>query len=80
MCCRELYCLLAFIYWLFFVLIGGYFVCKLFDLFISFSVGLVYLMYRIFDKVFICKFVISRLVNLERFVLLKRYFYFCFLT
>lgn len=79
MCCIELYCLLVFIYWLFIVLIGGYFVCKLFDLFISFSVGLVYLMYRIFDKVFICKFVISRLVNLERFVSLKRYFYICFL-
>ena len=30
---------------------GGHFVCKLFDLFTPFSVGLVYLMYRSFDKV-----------------------------
>ena len=30
---------------------GGHFVCKLFDLFTPFSVGLVYLMYRSFDQV-----------------------------
>ena len=30
---------------------GGHFVCKLFDLFTPFSVGLVYLMYRSFEQV-----------------------------
>lgn len=80
MCCRELHCSLALIYWLFLVLTGGHFVCKLFDLFTPFSVGLVYLMYRIFDKVSICKPVTSRPANSERFVSLKRYPYFCLLT
>ena len=31
--------------------IAGHFVCKVFDLFTPFSVGLVYLMYRAFEKV-----------------------------
>lgn len=47
---------------------GGHFVCKLFDLFTPFSVGLVYLMYRIFDKVSICKPVTSRPANSERYI------------
>ena len=42
--------------------------CKLFDLFTPYSVGLVYLMYRIFDKVSIFKPVTSRPANSERFV------------
>lgn len=45
---------------------GGHFVCKLFDLFTPFSVGLVYLMYRTFDKVAIHKPVTSRPANSER--------------
>ncbi|XP_056022485.1 cap-specific mRNA (nucleoside-2'-O-)-methyltransferase 1-like isoform X2 [Ostrea edulis] len=47
---------------------GGHFVCKLFDLFTPFSVGLVYLMYRIFHKVSICKPVTSRPANSERYI------------
>ena len=42
--------------------------CKLFDLFTPFSVGLVYLMYRIFDHVSIFKPVTSRPANSERYV------------
>ena len=34
---------------------GGHFVCKIFDLFTPFSVGLVYLMYRSFERVSIHK-------------------------
>ncbi|XP_052769831.1 cap-specific mRNA (nucleoside-2'-O-)-methyltransferase 1-like [Mya arenaria] len=48
---------------------GGHFVCKLFDLFTPFSVGLVYLMYRIFDKVSIFKPVTSRPANSERYII-----------
>ncbi|XP_022331007.2 cap-specific mRNA (nucleoside-2'-O-)-methyltransferase 1-like [Crassostrea virginica] len=47
---------------------GGHFVCKLFDLFTPFSVGLIYLMYRIFHKVCICKPVTSRPANSERYI------------
>lgn len=50
---------------------GGHFVCKLFDLFTPFSVGLVYLMYRIFDHVSIFKPVTSRPANSERYIVCK---------
>lgn len=50
---------------------GGHFVCKLFDLFTQYSVGLVYLMYRIFDKVSIFKPVTSRPANSERYIVCK---------
>lgn len=50
---------------------GGHFVCKVFDLFTPFSVGLVYLMYRIFDEVYIFKPVTSRPANSERYVVCK---------
>lgn len=46
--------------------IGGSFVCKLFDLFTKFSVGLVYLLYRAFNRVAIFKPVTSRPANSER--------------
>ena len=42
---------------------GGHFVCKLFDLFTPFSVGLVYLMYRSFQQVAIHKPNTSRPAN-----------------
>ena len=45
---------------------GGNFVCKLFDLFTPFSVGLVYLMYKAFHHVSIFKPVTSRPANSER--------------
>ncbi|CAF3385074.1 unnamed protein product [Rotaria socialis] len=48
---------------------GGHFVCKLFDLFTSFSVGLVYLMYRTFDRISIHKPVTSRPANSERYII-----------
>ncbi|XP_064602092.1 cap-specific mRNA (nucleoside-2'-O-)-methyltransferase 1-like [Liolophura sinensis] len=50
---------------------GGHFVCKLFDLFTPFSVGLVYLMYRVFDQVSIYKPVTSRPANSERYIVCK---------
>ncbi|XP_060554064.1 cap-specific mRNA (nucleoside-2'-O-)-methyltransferase 1-like isoform X2 [Ruditapes philippinarum] len=50
---------------------GGHFVCKLFDLFTPFSVGLVYLMYRIFEGVSIFKPVTSRPANSERYIICK---------
>ena len=51
---------------------GGNFMCKLFDLFTPFSVGLVYLIYRAFNNVAIYKPVTSRPANSER------YFWFIF--
>ncbi|BFZ07756.1 hypothetical protein BsWGS_10795 [Bradybaena similaris] len=50
---------------------GGHFVCKLFDMFTPFSVGLVYLMNMIFDNVAIFKPVTSRPANSERYIVCK---------
>nr|XP_034832384.1 cap-specific mRNA (nucleoside-2'-O-)-methyltransferase 1 isoform X1 [Maniola hyperantus]XP_034832385.1 cap-specific mRNA (nucleoside-2'-O-)-methyltransferase 1 isoform X1 [Maniola hyperantus] len=50
---------------------GGHFVVKLFDVFTAFSVGLVYIMYRCFDKVCIHKPVTSRPANSERYLICK---------
>eukprot|EP00090_Calanus_glacialis_P017517 TRINITY_DN27259_c0_g1_i1.p1 TRINITY_DN27259_c0_g1~~TRINITY_DN27259_c0_g1_i1.p1 ORF type:complete len:923 (-),score=365.91 TRINITY_DN27259_c0_g1_i1:140-2908(-) len=50
---------------------GGHFVCKLFDIFTPFSVGLVYLMYRSFQAVSIHKPNTSRPANSERYVICK---------
>ena len=41
--------------------------CKLFDVFTRFSVGLIYLMYRAFERVALFKPVTSRPANSERF-------------
>lgn len=49
----------------------GHFVCKLFDLFTPFSVGLVYLMHFAFNKICICKPVTSRPANSERYIICK---------
>jgi cap1 methyltransferase len=51
--------------------VGGNFVCKLFDLFTPFSVGLVYLMYLCFDSISIHKPVTSRPANSERYIICK---------
>lgn len=48
------------------VRVGGHFVVKLFDLFTPFSVGLIYLMYRCFDRISIHKPNTSRPANSER--------------
>nr|XP_053609664.1 cap-specific mRNA (nucleoside-2'-O-)-methyltransferase 1 isoform X2 [Plodia interpunctella] len=48
---------------------GGHFVVKLFDVFTLFSVGLIYIMYRCFDKVCIHKPVTSRPANSERYLI-----------
>lgn len=45
---------------------GGHFVCKTFDLFTPFSVGLVYLLYLCFDRVSLFKPITSRPANSER--------------
>ncbi|MEQ2183447.1 Cap-specific mRNA (nucleoside-2'-O-)-methyltransferase 1 [Goodea atripinnis] len=45
---------------------GGHFVCKTFDLFTPFSVGLVYLLYLCFDRISLFKPVTSRPANSER--------------
>ncbi|XP_054162326.1 cap-specific mRNA (nucleoside-2'-O-)-methyltransferase 1-like [Oppia nitens] len=50
---------------------NGSFVCKLFDVFSSFSVGLIYLMYRVFKKVSIHKPNSSRPANSERYIICK---------
>ena len=47
---------------------GGHFICKLFDVFTPFSVGLIYLMYRAFEQVCIFKPVTSRPANSERYI------------
>lgn len=48
---------------------GGNFVVKLFDLFTHFSAGLVYLMYRCFDRICIFKPNSSRPANSERYLI-----------
>ncbi|CAG2171447.1 unnamed protein product, partial [Oppiella nova] len=50
---------------------NGSFVCKLFDIFTPFSVGLIYLMYRVFKKVSIHKPNSSRPANSERYIICK---------
>ena len=53
----------------YFVFAGGHFVCKLFDVFTVYSVGLMYLMWHAFEQVSIFKPVTSRPANSERCVL-----------
>ncbi|RZF33420.1 hypothetical protein LSTR_LSTR009611 [Laodelphax striatellus] len=67
---KRLY-LCQFLVALFIVRIGGHFVCKLFDVFSPFSVGLVYLMYRSFDSICIHKPNSSRPANSERYIICK---------
>ncbi|XP_054833969.1 cap-specific mRNA (nucleoside-2'-O-)-methyltransferase 1 [Eublepharis macularius] len=50
---------------------GGHFVCKTFDLFTPFSVGLVYLLYCCFERVSVFKPVTSRPANSERYVVCR---------
>ena len=47
---------------------GGNFVCKLFDIFTPFSVGLIYLMYLAFEKISLHKPITSRPANSERYI------------
>ncbi|XP_031622704.1 cap-specific mRNA (nucleoside-2'-O-)-methyltransferase 1-like, partial [Contarinia nasturtii] len=49
----------------------GHFVTKVFDLFTSFSVGLIYLMYKCFKKISIIKPNTSRPANSERYLVCK---------
>ncbi|KAM4040522.1 LOW QUALITY PROTEIN: cap-specific mRNA (nucleoside-2'-O-)-methyltransferase 1 [Anomaloglossus baeobatrachus] len=53
------------------VRIGGHFICKTFDLFTPFSVGLIYLLYCCFDRVSLFKSVTSRPANSERYVVCR---------
>ncbi|XP_037928482.1 cap-specific mRNA (nucleoside-2'-O-)-methyltransferase 1-like, partial [Teleopsis dalmanni] len=50
---------------------NGSFVCKFFDLFTPFSVGLIYLMYKCFDVISIIKPNSSRPANSERYLVCK---------
>ncbi|XP_032504396.1 cap-specific mRNA (nucleoside-2'-O-)-methyltransferase 1 isoform X4 [Phocoena sinus] len=50
---------------------GGHFICKTFDLFTPFSVGLIYLLYCCFERVCLFKPVTSRPANSERYVVCK---------
>ncbi|XP_077566986.1 cap-specific mRNA (nucleoside-2'-O-)-methyltransferase 1 [Stigmatopora nigra] len=50
---------------------GGHFVCKTFDLFTPFSVGLIYLLYLCFERVTLFKPVTSRPANSERYVVCR---------
>ncbi|VBB31059.1 unnamed protein product [Acanthocheilonema viteae] len=47
---------------------GGKFVCKLFDIFTPFSIGLIYLMYFAFERISIHKPNTSRPANSERYI------------
>uniref|UniRef100_A0A1B0G4D2 Cap-specific mRNA (nucleoside-2'-O-)-methyltransferase 1 n=1 Tax=Glossina morsitans morsitans TaxID=37546 RepID=A0A1B0G4D2_GLOMM len=49
----------------------GHFVCKFFDIFTAFSVGLIYLMYNCFEKISIIKPNSSRPANSERYLICK---------
>ncbi|XP_028295572.1 cap-specific mRNA (nucleoside-2'-O-)-methyltransferase 1 [Gouania willdenowi] len=50
---------------------GGHFVCKTFDLFTPFSVGLIYLLYLCFDRISLFKPLTSRPANSERYVVCR---------
>ncbi|KAK2113877.1 Cap-specific mRNA (nucleoside-2'-O-)-methyltransferase 1 [Saguinus oedipus] len=50
---------------------GGFFICKTFDLFTPFSVGLVYVLYFRFERVCLFKPITSRPANSERYVVCK---------
>lgn len=50
---------------------GGHFVCKTFDLFTPFSVGMVYLLYLCFDRISLFKPVTSRPANSERYIVCR---------
>ncbi|XP_066991198.1 cap-specific mRNA (nucleoside-2'-O-)-methyltransferase 1 [Anabrus simplex] len=67
---KQLY-LCQFLVALCIVRIGGHFVCKLFDVFTPFSVGLVYLMYKSFQQISIHKPNTSRPANSERYIICK---------
>uniref|UniRef100_A0A1A9X0A2 Cap-specific mRNA (nucleoside-2'-O-)-methyltransferase 1 n=1 Tax=Glossina brevipalpis TaxID=37001 RepID=A0A1A9X0A2_9MUSC len=49
----------------------GHFVCKFFDIFTAFSVGLIYLMYNCFEEISIIKPNSSRPANSERYLICK---------
>jgi cap1 methyltransferase len=50
---------------------NGHFVVKLFDIFTRFSVGLIYLMFKCFKQICICKPNTSRPANSERYLVCK---------
>lgn len=52
---------------------GGHFVCKIFDVFTPFTVGLLYILYRHFEYFSIIKPVTSRPANSERYVVCKNF-------
>ncbi|XP_067947035.1 cap-specific mRNA (nucleoside-2'-O-)-methyltransferase 1-like [Watersipora subatra] len=52
---------------------NGHFVCKLFDVFTPFSVGLIYLVRYCFEEVCLMKPVTSRPANSERYIVCKGY-------
>ncbi|KAG7272032.1 hypothetical protein CRUP_030136, partial [Coryphaenoides rupestris] len=50
---------------------GGHFVCKTFDLFTPFSVGLIYLLHLSFDRLSLFKPITSRPANSERYIVCR---------
>ncbi|XP_063774937.1 cap-specific mRNA (nucleoside-2'-O-)-methyltransferase 1 [Pseudophryne corroboree] len=68
--CKQLL-LCQFLVGLSVVRIGGHFICKTFDLFTPFSVGLIYLLYCCFEHVCLFKPVTSRPANSERYVVCR---------
>jgi cap1 methyltransferase len=54
-----------------FIFTGGHFICKLFDVFTPFSVGLVYIMRFCFENVSLLKPITSRPANSERYLIGK---------
>ena len=47
---------------------GGTFVCKIFDTFTTFTVGLIYVMFREFQDIAVIKPLTSRPANSERYI------------
>lgn len=65
--CKGSTCILYVYVCYFCITLGGNFVCKVFDMFTPFSIGLFYLLYRCFNRVCLFKPVTSRPANSERF-------------
>ena len=50
---------------------GGIFVCKIFDIFTSFTLKIIYLLYCLYDEIYLVKPQTSRLANSEKYLVAK---------
>ncbi len=51
--------------------VGGHFICKIFDIFTLLSLKMIYLLYCLYDEVYITKPQTSRLANSEKYIVAK---------